>query len=48
MTVVRSYLEILIELKETIDNDECMPKVFKKKALSLTQKLYELLINYSY
>ena len=45
---MRSYLDILIELKETIDSDESMPKVFNKKALSLTQKLYELLINYSY
>ena len=45
---MRSYLEILIELKETLDSDVTMPRVFKKKGLGLIQKLYELLINDSY
>lgn len=45
---MRSYLEILIELKEALDSDMTMPRVFKKKGLALVQKLYELLIDYSY
>ena len=28
---MRSYLEILIELKEVLDSDMEMPRVFKKK-----------------
>lgn len=45
---MRSYLEILIELKEALDSDMAMPRVFRKKGLVLVQKLYELLIDHSY
>lgn len=30
---MRSYLEILIELKEVLDSDVEMPRVFKKRDL---------------
>ena len=39
---MRSYLEILIELKEVLDSDMEMPRVFKKRDL----RQYRNFMNY--
>lgn len=43
---MRSYLEILNELKETVDTD-CIPEDDKKEIDNTLNKLFDLLWNYS-
>jgi hypothetical protein len=44
---MRSYLDILTELRETLDSDN-IPEKDKKKIDNLLQKLFEVLYKYSY
>ena len=44
---MRSYLDILTELKDAVNNDSMMPKDSKKKMLKIVDKLFELLWPYS-
>ena len=44
---MRSYLDILTELKGSVNNDSMMPKDVKKKVVKAIDKLFEILWPYS-
>ena len=45
---MRSYLEILSELKETLDSDTTIPSDDREIMNELMLKLFDILWNYSY
>lgn len=44
---MRSYLDILTELKDTIDDDDLIPKAVKEDIESLLENLFNILWKYS-
>jgi len=44
---MRSYLEILKELAQTINTDECIPESERTEIITHTNKLFDLLWKYS-
>lgn len=44
---MRSYLEVLNELRETMESDVCMPESDKAKADKLLRQVFDLLWKYS-
>lgn len=44
---MRSYLDILTELKQAVDKNPLIPKAYRKKIDKLLSNLFELLWPYS-
>ena len=47
VTFMRSYLDMLTELKETLENDAAMPEIAKIVINNLIDRLFSMLWRYS-